>query len=130
VSKRTYHVWFSTKYRRAALVDEIAETIDCSFKDTASKVGIVLVEIALEFDHAHLLLELPDSMPIASAMHRLKGASAREVFRLYPELRLDMRARSFWQEGYGSREVPHAQVEAVSLYIRTQSERPPRHSQS
>jgi REP element-mobilizing transposase RayT len=74
------------------------------------------------------LLEIDESMRIASAMHRLKGASARDVFLRYPDLRMDMGSNSFWQEGYGYRLVPPEQVEVVRRYIRTQPERPARHA--
>jgi putative transposase len=123
---RNYHVWFSTKYRQPALVDVIAETVETSFCEIASRASIDLMEVALEFDHVHLLLAIPEPIRIASAMHRLKGASAREVFLRYPQLRLDMGSNSFWQEGYGFRLVPEEQIEAVCRYIRTQSERPAR----
>ena len=92
MSTRIYHVWFSTKYPQAAPVDVIGETVKTSFREIASKTGIQMIELALELDHVHLLLELDESMRIASAMHRLKGASAREVFSRYPQLKLD-RAR-------------------------------------
>ena len=127
MATRIYHVWFSTKYRQVALVDVIAETVEASFRSIASRVGIRLLELALELDHVHLLIELDESMRIASAMHRLKGASAREVFLQYPQLKLDMGSNAYWQEGYGFRLVAPDQVGTVRHYIKTQTERPARH---
>jgi REP element-mobilizing transposase RayT len=60
-------------------------------------------------------------------MHQLKGASAREVCKRFPELKIDMRSVSFWQKGYGYRAVSEDQIETVRRYIRTQLDRPLRH---
>ena len=78
-------------------------------------------------DHVHLLLDLQGNQSLSVVMHDLKGASAREVLRLFPDLRIDLAASSLWQKGYGWRLVPEGQTEAVRRYIETQETRPLRH---
>jgi len=78
------------------------------------------------FDHCHLLIGLPETLPLTAAMHRIKGSSSRYIRLRYPDLRLDMPG-SFWQKGYGFRAVPEDQAPRVRQYIRTQINRPVRH---
>jgi putative transposase len=124
---RAYHVWFSTKGRQPALEEEIGAFVADSMRQIATRTGIKLIEIEVAVDHVHVLLELDESRSLASAMHQLKGASAREVFQRFPELRFDMRSNSFWQKGYGARYVPPKEIVTVRRYIRTQLDRPLRH---
>jgi REP-associated tyrosine transposase len=109
------------------LVEEIRETVLSLFKLNADKVGVRLVEIEAIEDHVHLLVELRADQTLSRVMHRIKGATAREVRSKYPELGLDMASNSFWQKSFGARPVPPNQVEVVKHYIRTQVERPLRH---
>jgi REP element-mobilizing transposase RayT len=58
---RTYHVWFSTKYRREALQGEVGEAVASSLGDIALRSGIDLLEMALAFDHVHMIIAIgPD----------------------------------------------------------------------
>ena len=124
---KAFHVWFSTKGRRPALVDVIRDSVEASFQEIAHRTGINILEMLAIEDHVHLLLSLPPGQNLATAMHDLKGATARLVYQRFPELRLDMGSNSFWQKGYGYRLVPPDQTEVVRQYIRTQERRPLRH---
>jgi putative transposase len=122
------HVWFSTKYRRGVLVDEINAMVRSSVETVAKSIDVAILAFAMEIDHVHLVLAIPDDRTIPSTMHRLKGASAREVLRAFPELKTDLGAQSFWQKGYGVRRLMESELPTVIEYVRTQNERPARHS--
>jgi putative transposase len=119
-----YHVWFSTKGRKPALVDEIDEMVRATLIEIASRTNVKIVEMETALDHVHLLLSLNAGQKLPVVIHDLKGASAREVFRRFPELRLDMKSNVFWQKSYGARRVPVDEQDTVREYIRTQSDRP------
>jgi len=72
-------------------------------------------------DNAHLLLRsTPEEL--AKAVKQLKGVSARRLFQLFPELKMDAQTDNFWQRGFGYREVLEG-AEGVAWYIRTQKRR-------
>ena len=119
-----YHVWFSTKGRKPALVDEIDRTVRSSFAEVAARNDIEITEVETALDHVHVLVSLKPGQTLPRVMHDLKGTAARLVFERFPELRLDMGSNSFWQKSYGARLVPPEQLQAVRGCIRTQSERP------
>jgi REP element-mobilizing transposase RayT len=67
-------------------------------------------------DHAHVLLSLPATMPVAKAIQLIKGGSSKWVHETFPE------RRAFaWQEGYGAFSVSVSRVEETVAYIRRQA---------
>jgi putative transposase len=121
-----FHVWFSTKGRKEVLEGELDDEIKSSMRGAAARASVEVVELETAYDHVHVLLRLRRQQTVASAMHRLKGASARHAFAWEPELAIDFPDRHLWQRSYGWRRVPPEQVEGVRRYIRTQRNRPNR----
>lgn len=121
-----YHVWFSTKRRRPALEGDVGDDAKRLLVEIAQRTGIRLLEAEVMVDHAHLLIALAGTQTLSSAMHQLKGTSARYIFLKYPEPKFDLGTDSFWQRGYGWRKVDPAELTGVRIYIRTQRRRPHR----
>ena len=117
-SNSVYHVWFSPRRRKAALQGDIAGAAADALRAIARRRGIHILECETYFDHAHLLLQLPENATLPQAMRHLKGASARYLFQTFPELKLDIGHDHFWQRGYGARAVGPGQLKTVRAYIR------------
>jgi len=67
-------------------------------------------------DHAHLLLSLPSSLAIATAMRNIKSGSSRWMHE-------EVALHEFeWQEGYGAFSIGEAQVATTIDYISSQQE--------
>lgn len=65
-------------------------------------------------DHAHILLSLPATMPIAKAVQLIKGGSSLWIND-------HLRRRTFaWQEGYAAFSIGISQVEKTVRYINNQ----------
>ncbi len=122
-----YHVWFSTKGRKPVMEGEIGDDIMRLLLETARRTAIRVLEVETVADHAHLLIEVAEDQTLSGIMHQVKGASARQIFLMYPDLKLDMEHNSFWQKGYGRRKMTPAEIPAVRNYIRTQQDRRLRH---
>jgi putative transposase len=114
--------------RKIALVGEIGADIERLLKEVAARASIQLLEMESAIDHVHLLIRLEPEQALSSAMHQLKGATARLIFLKYPDLKLDMGRNSFWQKGYGFRRLDPSEVSGVRRYIRTQGARALRHN--
>lgn len=123
-SERIYHVWLSTKGRAETLQGEIKSDLKRFFADIARRCEIDLIDAEAAPDHVHLVLKIPADKGLSWAMHRLKGASSREMLLKYPDLKSDMMQSAFWQKGYGWRRVEPAHLSAVRNYIRNHPERP------
>jgi putative transposase len=62
-------------------------------------------------DHAHLLLSLPSTVPVADAMRAIKSGSSRWMRETCGMPGFE------WQEGYGAFSIGWGQVEATIAYI-------------
>ncbi len=118
-----YHVWFATKRRKWLLQGEVLDAAREEIANAASQHSIRIIEQEAIVDHVHLLVEVDDAPALAKAMNYVKGASARRIFKRFPELKLDAHTTSFWQAHYGSRLIPPEARATVTRYIRTQWER-------
>jgi len=81
-----FHVWFSVKYRLDALQGENRDVVLATFANVARAAAINLMEVEAIHDHVHMLLNVKDEQTLSTAMKRLKGASAREIFEQVPFL--------------------------------------------
>jgi REP-associated tyrosine transposase len=83
----------------------------------ARENGMTALEVGGIEDHAHVLLSLPATTPIAKAMQLLKGGASKWVHDTFPE------HRGFvWQAGYGAFSIGISQVEHTRRYIANQKE--------
>ena len=89
----------------------------------AAERRIHLMELETMVDHVHLLVRSETAEDLSRNLKLLKGRSAYEVFKAFPELKLDAHVNSLWQDGFMSRVVPGEQVAIVRRYIQTQDER-------
>ena len=113
-----YHVWFSPKRRRHALQSDVSYCALQSLDQIAKMHDILLIERESLPDHIRLLLRLPEALSLPQAMRYLKGASARRIFQVMPELRSDLKSNHFWQRGYGARAVGPGAIPTIRRYIR------------
>jgi putative transposase len=118
-----YHVWFATKNRKWLLDGDVAEKARAAMIEVASARGINVLELQTMVDHVHVLLEAPLASELSWFMKLIKGRSAYEVFRAFPELKIDAGVESLWQRSFNSRVVPIEQLSMVRRYIRTQDQR-------
>jgi putative transposase len=82
-----------------------SEFVEGCFKEIAlsNEYEIDVMEIAE--DHVHVFLGFPPRYSIADVVQRLKGRSAREIFRKYPEVKKELWGGEFWEDGYFVRTV-------------------------
>lgn len=110
----SYHVVFSTKYRRRTITtvrDELYKVMGGIIRDHDGR----LIEIGGVEDHAHLLVGIPAKRAVADMIRVVKSNSAKWYNERHPG------AKKFqWQTGYGAFTVSHSNCEAVQRYIRNQ----------
>ncbi len=112
-----YHCTFSTKGRRQLITTNLRERLWPFMGGIAREQGFKALAIGGVEDHAHVLLSLSATMPIAKAIQMVKGASSKWVHDTFPE-----HSAFAWQEGYGAFSIGISQVDATSAYIRSQPE--------
>ena len=77
--------------------------IEINEKDFPHDFEVDVMEIAE--DHIHIFWGFPPRYSISKVVLRLKGVSAREIFRKYPEVKKELWGGEFWEDGYFVRTV-------------------------
>jgi REP element-mobilizing transposase RayT len=110
------HCVFSTKDRAKIVAPEIQPRLWAYMGGIARDHGMKALEIGGTEDRVHLLLSLPSSMPIATAMREIKSVSSHWMNGVC------MIEGFEWQEGYGAFSIGQAQIGATIAYIGNQNE--------
>jgi REP element-mobilizing transposase RayT len=91
-------VWFATKNRKWLLDGDVAEKAKSVMLFVASERGISIRALETMVDHVLVLLEANSAADLSWYLKLLKGRSAYEVFRTFPELKIDAGLDSLWQK--------------------------------
>ena len=113
----TYHVIFSTKYRKPRIVESVRE-------DLYSYIGGIirgekgsLLEIGGVEDHIHLLTGFRPTTTVSDMLKLIKGKSSKWINE-----ERKTKSRFGWQAGYGAFTVFQSQIPIVRRYIQGQVE--------
>lgn len=111
-----YHCVFSTKERRKIIPSDVQSRLWAYMGGIARELQMKALEVGGMDDHTHLLLSLPSTMAVATAMREIKSASSHWMHETggLPNFA--------WQEGYGAFSIGIAQIEATAAYIAHQAE--------
>jgi putative transposase len=111
-----YHCIFSTKERRKTIAPEVQTRLWAYIGGVAREHGMTALTVGGTGDHAHLLLAVPATITVATAMREIKAGSSRWM---HEECAMPQFA---WQEGYGAFSIGHSQIAATVQYISRQEE--------
>lgn len=116
-----YHLVCPIKYRRSILTDIINESIVKICSEIEFRYDIYFVEIGLDDNHVHFLLQSVPTYSPKQIVQTVKSIIAREVFRLHPELREKLWGGQFWSDGYYINTVgQYANEEVIIAYLKNQ----------
>lgn len=82
---------------------------------------IRFLEIGLDRDHAHFLIQTVPSMSPSRVAQKVKSIIAREVFEKAPEVKKMLWGGAFWGEGYFINTVgQYSSEKVIAAYVRGQ----------
>jgi REP element-mobilizing transposase RayT len=111
-----YHVVFATKDRRNTMPEKLQPRMWSYMGGIARKNGFKVLAAGGVENHAHLVLSLPATVPIAKAVQLIKTGSSKSV---HDELG---RKLFTWQESYGAFTIAISQLDATRRYIERQAD--------
>ncbi len=103
----SYHLILVPKYRLRAFARE----------DIERCLRTLIECIARKEDQRVHALEVPPTKSMAQVMQLLKGKTAYELFRVFPELRAMFRGGHLWSRGKFFRSVGEVTADAIEHYI-------------
>ena len=95
-----YHFVLPAKYRRAVFSDSVDQTLKDVCLQIALRYQIVFLEIGTDKDHVHFLIQSVPTYSPSKMIKLVKSITAREIFRLNPEVKQQLWGGEFWSDGY------------------------------
>jgi len=82
---------------------------------------IYFVEIGCDENHVHFLIQSVPMMSPKKIVNTVKSLTAREIFRLHPEVKRFLWGGKFWTSGYYINTVgQYANEEVIKKYLKGQ----------
>ena len=107
------HIVFSTKDRLPLITNEIKPELLAYLGSLVKELKGKPIIINGISDHVHLLVSLPPTVDVSTAMRFIKANSSKWVSQKF--------GKPFeWQKGYGAFSVSRSNVDAVAKYIQNQ----------
>ena len=119
-----YHFVCPIKYRRKVLSDEVSTTFREICLGIEERYEIHFVEIGIDGDHVHFLIQsIPMNAP-KKIIGAVKSITAKEIFRLHPEVKQMFWGGKFWTSGYYVNTVgQYANEEVIKSIFRAKGSR-------
>nr|MBC7611330.1 IS200/IS605 family transposase [Pseudopedobacter sp.] len=116
-----YHLVCPIKYRRKVLNEEVSETLKNVCIELSSRYEIHFLEIGCDEDHVHFLIQSVPMMSPKKIINTVKSLTAREIFRLHPEVKRFLWGGNFWTSGYYINTVgQYANEDVIKKYVQGQ----------
>ena len=115
------HFVCPAKYRRVVF----SETVDQSMKEICLEISkrfeIAFIEIGTDKDHVHFLIQSIPMMSPTRIIQIVKSITAKEIFKLHPEVKEQLWGGEFWTKGFYVNTVGrHGDENTIQAYVKAQ----------
>jgi len=125
-----YHVVLTIKYRREVLTDGVIKTLTKIFLEIQHRYDIQFLEIGTDEDHLHALVQSVPTASPSEIVQTVKSITAKQLFKLHPEVKQMLWGGQFWTRGYYINTVgQYATAETIRNYVKKQGKQYTRHYQ-
>lgn len=121
VSVLMYHLVCAAKYRRVVMSEKVDAVLREVCLEIAKRWEIVFLEIGVDRDHAHFLIQSVPTYSPTKIVTTVKSVTAREVFAAVPEVKKKLWGGEFWGKGYFINTVgQHGSESVIAAYVQGQ----------
>lgn len=113
-----YHLAWLPKYRKRVLGGAVKHRLTELFFECAEINGWKIVELNIQQDHVHIVLQLKQTVSVSEAVQRFKGGTSKVMRSEFPELKEFLWGKSFWSEGYFAEAVGCIAENVIKEYVR------------
>lgn len=115
-----YHIVWCTKFRRNILANPIiAERLKQIIEEFVSTTTNEIIEMEVNSDHIHLLVECDPQFGIHKLVKRIKGLSSHTIRNEFSTART--RVPTLWTNSYFCSTTGGATLETIKQYIQNQT---------
>ena len=117
------HLEWVTKYRYKMFGKiKYKNLMGACIRRSASRNGIKIIEIDVQPEHVHCVVEVSFSVSVSKVFQLLKGGSSRLFFQFHEKARLRYPRGHLWGRGKFASSVGFVQLDVVRNYVKNQSE--------
>ena len=121
VSVLLYHYVCPAKYRRVIFNNRVDEILVQTCKEISKCYEINVLEIGTDGDYVHFLIQSVPSLSPTEIVGIIKSISAREIFRLCPQVKKKLWGGKLWSAGYFVSTVgKNGNENQIKNYVRSQ----------
>ena len=121
VFRLMYHFVWIPKYRHKVFTEPYRETLKAIIEKIGYDFDIDIVELEVPEDHIHMVVRGVPKMSPSYVMQVVKSISAREFFRIYPEIKKRFFwGGKLWTQSYFVETIGNANEEVIRAYVQNQ----------
>jgi len=112
---------FPAKYRRVVFDVSVDQVLREVCLDIEKRYQIKFLEIGTDEDHVHFLVQSIPTYSVTKIVTIIKSVTARQIFRLCPEVKKKLWGGEFWTDGYFASTVgKHGNENMIGKYVKNQ----------
>ena len=116
-----YHFVWIPKYRHKVFVEPYRSALKAIIEKVGYDYDIEIIELEVPVDHIHMVARTEPKVSPSKVMQVIKSISAREFFRLYPEVRKQyFWGGKLWTQSYFVETIGNANEEVIRKYVQDQ----------
>ena len=116
-----YHFVWIPKYRNKVFKSPYRETLKAIIKKAAYDYDMEVVEVEVVTDHIHMMIGARPSKSPSKIMQVIKSLSAREFFKIYPEIKKKyFWGGKLWTSSFFVETIGNRNEEEVRRYVQNQ----------
>ena len=116
-----YHLVFPAKYRSKIFSEAIDMTIRESCIEMSTWYEIQFVEIGVDKDHVHFLIQSVPKVSVTELVTKIKSITAKAINREHVEIRQHMQGGHIWTSGYYANTVGnYGNADVIKKYVKNQ----------
>ena len=116
-----YHFVCPAKYRRVVFTDAVDKSLKEICMGISERYELAFIEIGADKDHVHFLIQSVPMYSPTKIIQMVKSITAKEIFRLHPEVKKQLLGGEFWTKGFFVNTVgKHGNESIIQAYVKAQ----------
>ena len=121
VTDMNYQLVFVTKYRKQIFTTpDLKNKLKTILQSIANYKGVTIESMEVMSDHVQLLITFPPKFAASDVVKSLKGSSAREWFKAFPNDRKKLWKGHLWSNTFFMTTIGNAKDDIINQYIKDQ----------
>ncbi len=121
VYRLMYHFVWIPKYRHKVFVEPQRATMKAIIEKVGYDYGIEIVELEIPEDHIHMVVRSEPKQSPSKIMQVIKSVSAREFFRMFPNIKKKMFwGGKLWTQSFFVESIGNADEKTIRKYVQNQ----------